>query len=76
MYGFQLTATVAGLKFLVPLVFEQLVRLEGWHPRIETKITLARFDYNIAMEKYNKYLLCRLIRLKKDTVCFLMFFII
>ncbi|XP_060579899.1 transmembrane channel-like protein 1, partial [Ruditapes philippinarum] len=39
---YQLTATVAGLKLLVPLVFEQLVRLEGWHPRIETKITLAR----------------------------------
>ncbi|XP_053397891.1 transmembrane channel-like protein 3 [Mercenaria mercenaria] len=39
---YQLTAVVAGLKFLVPPIFEQLVRLEGWHPRIETKLTLAR----------------------------------
>lgn len=39
---YQLTAVVAGLKLLVPPIFQQLVHLEGWHPRIETKITLAR----------------------------------
>ncbi|WAR06757.1 PRKN-like protein [Mya arenaria] len=39
---YQLTVVVAGLKFLVPLIFQQLVRLEGLHPRTETKLTLAR----------------------------------
>lgn len=38
----KLTAVVAGLKVLVPPIFEQLVHLEGWHPRIETKLTLIR----------------------------------
>ncbi|KAH3725132.1 hypothetical protein DPMN_050963 [Dreissena polymorpha] len=39
---YQLTAVVAGLKFVVPPIFQQLIVLEVWHPRVETKITLAR----------------------------------
>lgn len=49
---FQLTAVVAGLKFLVPSLFQQLVLLEGWHPRVETKITLARFQLKAILEDF------------------------
>ncbi|KAL4233839.1 Transmembrane channel-like [Mactra antiquata] len=39
---YQLTFVVAGLKFIVPPIFQEIVVVEGWHPRVETKLTLAR----------------------------------
>ncbi|KAL5015338.1 hypothetical protein ScPMuIL_009608 [Solemya velum] len=39
---YRLSSVVAGLKIVVPFVFSLLVRLEGWHPRVEVKLTLAR----------------------------------
>ncbi|XP_046326797.2 transmembrane channel-like protein 3 [Haliotis rufescens] len=39
---YELPLVVTGLKLIVPLIFDQLIRLEQWHPRTELKLTIGR----------------------------------
>ncbi|XP_070184385.1 transmembrane channel-like protein 3 [Littorina saxatilis] len=39
---YKLPLVVAALKMFVPLIFDQVIRLEGYAPRTELKVTIAR----------------------------------